>query len=175
MSETNKELVSWVKSILIAFAIAIVVRTFFFAPYIVEGSSMEPTLQDQEKMVVLKTARVSRADVVIIRGSVKNYVKRVIGLPGDVIEMKNDQLLINGKEMKEPYLAENLTMANQRGSRLTGDFGPITVPNKHYFVMGDNRLHSTDSRNGLNFIKADSIVGQSEFVFYPFTGIRIVK
>lgn len=175
MSNTNKEVFSWIKSILIALGIVVVVRTFFFAPYIVEGSSMEPTLYNQEKMFVNKSAQIERGDIVIIKGPVKNYVKRIIGLPGDEIEMKNDKLKINGKMVNEPYLSQNLIEARQRDSRLTGDFGPIVVPKNHYFVMGDNRLYSRDSRNGLGFINADTIVGESEFVFFPFKEIRIVK
>lgn len=101
---------------------------------------MEPALHNQEKMFVNKSVDFSRWDIVIIKGQVDNYVKRVIGFPGDKAEMKNDQLLINDKVFKEPYLSHNLKMAQKLGSRLTGDFGPIIVPRHHYFVMGDNRF-----------------------------------
>lgn len=171
----KKELVSWGKSILIALGIAFVVRTFLFSPYIVEGSSMEPTLHNHEKIFVNKSVGFSRGDIVIIKGSAENYVKRIIGFPGDRIEMKNDQLFINGKSFKETYLSSNMKLAQQQGSKLTEDFGPIIVPKHHYFVMGDNRLFSRDSRNGLGYIKEESIVGKSEFVFYPFTDVRMVK
>ncbi|MED4205664.1 signal peptidase I [Neobacillus mesonae] len=172
---SKKELVSWGKSLLIALGIALVVRTFFFSPYIVEGSSMEPTLHDQEKMFVNKSVDFVSGDIVIIKGPAENYVKRVIGFPGDKIEMKNDQLFINGEISKEPYLSHNLKAAQEIGSRLTEDFGPFIVPKGRYFVMGDNRLHSTDSRNGLGLIKEESIVGKTEFIFFPFTEVRVVK
>ncbi|WP_042357089.1 signal peptidase I [Bacillus rubiinfantis] len=169
------ELISWGKSVIIALAIVFIVRTFFFSPYIVEGSSMEPTLYNQEKIFVNKTVDFSRGDIIIIKGSDKNYVKRLIGFPGDKIEMKEDQLFVNGKKFEEPYLSDNLKEARQIGSRLTENFGPINVPKHYYFVMGDNRLYSMDSRNGLGFIKEERIVGKSEFVFYPFAEVRIVK
>lgn len=180
MSNSNpkRELFGWGKSLIIAVGIAFVIRTFLFAPYIVEGASMEPTLHNQEKIVVNKvyySASFSRGDIVIIKGPTKNYVKRIIGTPGDKIEMFDDQLLINGEPIKESYLSENRKAAELMSSKLTGDFGPIIIPAKHYFVMGDNRLRSMDSRNGLGFIKQSEIVGKSEFVIFPFTNIRNVE
>ena len=169
------ELFSWGKAVLIAIGIAFIVRTFFFSPYIVEGASMEPTLHDQEKIFVKKTDSITRGDIVIIKGKKENYVKRIIGLPGDIIVMKNDQLTLNGVQFNEPYLSQNRKMAKEIGNQLTGDFGPITVPKDDYFVMGDNRLKSMDSRNGLGFIQKDRIVGQTEFVFFPFTHFRETK
>jgi signal peptidase I len=174
----NNELKGWGKSLFIAFGIAIIVRTFLFAPYTVEGASMEPTLHDEEKIFVNKlnfTDDFSRGEIVIIKGKEKNYVKRIIGLPGDTILVKNDKLYINGVLSKEPYLAHNLALAKKMGSHLTGDFGPIKVPKNNYFVMGDNRLYSTDSRNGLGTFTKEQIVGQSEFVYFPFLEIRDTK
>ncbi|MEB6550755.1 signal peptidase I [Heyndrickxia sporothermodurans] len=176
--KTKKELKSWGKALIIALGIAFVTRTFFFAPYTVKGESMEPTLHDQEKVFVNKfnaNDRYHRGDIVIIKGKEKNYVKRIIGLPGDKIFMENDKLFIDGVLCKEPYLSQNLKLAMKEGSNLTGDFGPITVPHNKYFVMGDNRLKSEDSRNGLGFIRKQSIIGKSEFVFFPFSHFRNVE
>jgi signal peptidase I len=175
VSDSRNELVSWGKSLFFAIGIAFVIRTFLFAPYIVEGSSMEPTLHNHEKVFVNKASDFSRGDIIIIKGAEENYVKRVIGFSGDKIEMKNDQLFINGDMIKETYLSENLKAAQQLGSKLTGDFGPIIVPDNHYFVMGDNRLRSMDSRNGLGFIKEGQIIGKGAFIFFPLTEIRLVK
>lgn len=171
----KNEVMGWIKSLVIAIGIAIVVRTFLFAPYIVEGASMEPTLHDQEKIFVSKVADIARGDIVIIKGTNENYVKRLIGLPGDKIEVKNDQLFVNGTLVKEAYLSHNRKLAKEMGSKLTGDFGPITVPKDKYFVMGDNRLLSKDSRNGLGLIPKSEVVGQPEFVFFPFAQFRDVK
>lgn len=182
-SNSKDELKSWMGSLIMAVGIAFVIRSFLFAPYIVEGASMEPTLHNQERIFVNKVSSTEsylRGDIVIIDGEKENieekfYVKRIIGLPGDQIEMVNDVLFVNGKKYKEKYLSQNLTDARKLGHRLTGDFGPLTVPKNNYFVLGDNRLHSMDSRNGLGFIHKDSIIGRSEFVFYPFTHIRNVE
>lgn len=168
------EIASWLKSLLIAFGIALVIRVFLFSPYYVEGASMDPTLHDEEKIFVNKFEELNRGDIVIIRGDEKNYVKRLIGFPGDELEMKNDQLYINGQQWNEDYLDENREAAEGIVSKLTGDFGPITVPSDHYYVMGDNRLVSLDSRNGLGFIEKERIIGVSEFVWYPFTSMRKV-
>jgi len=177
-SNSKKELVGWGKMLLIAAGISVVIRTFLFAPYIVEGASMEPTLHNQEKIFVNKmyySNNFNRGDIVIIKGQTENYVKRIIGTPEDRIEMNDDQLLINGEPFKESYLSENRKAAEEMGSQLTGDFGPIVVPANHYFVMGDNRLKSTDSRNGLDFINEKDILGKSEFVIFPFSNIRNVE
>ena len=171
-------LMSWGKSLFIALGVAFVIRTFLFAPYIVEGASMEPTLHNHEKIVVNKvnlTERYKRGEIIIIKGEKENYVKRIIGLPGDTILMKNDHLFINGDLFKESYLSHNRKLAKQMGSQLTNDFGPITVPKNQFFVMGDNRLYSKDSRNGLGYFTKEEIVGQSEFVLFPFSQIRDIE
>lgn len=177
-AKSNQAIIGWIKSLLFAVILASLVRTFIFAPYIVDGASMEPTLHNNEKIFVYKFKPFNdfnRGDIVIIKGPDENYVKRIIGFPGDEIEMINDELVINGKVVKESYLSENRKTAKALGSRLTGDFGPLTVPKGQLFVMGDNRLYSKDSRNGLGFIQQDNIVGKSKFVFFPFENFRDVK
>ncbi|ETI70789.1 signal peptidase I [Neobacillus vireti] len=177
-SKANNGLKSWIKTIFIALGITLVIRTFLFSPYVVDGASMEPTLHDHEKIFVNKvyySDHFNRGDIIIIKGPDENYVKRIIGMPGDEIEMKGDQLFINQVPYKETYLAENLKFAKQQGSKLTEDFGPIVLPKNQYYVMGDNRLYSKDSRNGLGFIKQENIIGKSEFVLLPFSKIRILK
>ncbi|HEY4553874.1 MAG TPA: signal peptidase I [Bacillaceae bacterium] len=173
---SKKDIMGWIKSIVIAIGIAIIVRTFLFSPYIVEGISMEPTLHNHERLFVniaaIKMGEVKRGDIVIIKGENLNYVKRVIGLPGDVIEMRNDHLIVNGITLQEPYLAENKKAADSKGWPLTEDFGPLTVPSGEYFVMGDNRQRSMDSRNGLGLIKEESLIGKSEFVIFPLKKAR---
>ncbi|WP_264807142.1 signal peptidase I [Cytobacillus sp. NCCP-133] len=165
---------SWLKSLIFGFCIVMVIRVFLFSPYYVEGASMDPTLHDQEKIFVNKYEDLDRGDIVIIKGDEKNYVKRLIGFPGDEIEMRDDQLFINGTIWDESYLSENKEAAEDFVNNLTGDFGPLKVPEHHYFVMGDNRLKSLDSRNGLGYIPKERMIGVSKFVFYPFENIRKV-
>jgi signal peptidase I len=172
---SKKELFSWGKAIILAILISIIAKTLLFAPYVVEGASMEPTLHNHERIVVSKftlTEKFNRGDIVIINGNKEYYVKRIIGLPGDKILIKNDKLFINGELHKEPYLAENRKKAKEMDMLLTGDFGPIIVPKDKYFVMGDNRLVSMDSRNGLGLFQKDGLVGESKFVFFPFNDFR---
>ncbi|MBO1005096.1 signal peptidase I [Pseudogracilibacillus auburnensis] len=180
-SELKNEYVSWIKSFIIALGLALIIRTFFFSPVMVDGASMEPTLHHQEKMLVTKTigwvGEVHRGDIVIINTDDPklSYVKRIVGLPRDVIEMRDDQLFINNVLVKEPYLECNKTIAHLDGRQLTEDFGPIMVPDDHYFVMGDNRFRSRDSRNELGFIEADRIIGKSKFVFFPLKNARVLQ
>lgn len=161
----KKEWAEWVKAIFIAIILAFLLRTFVFATSIVEGESMVPTLEDGERVIFSKIGYLfgepERGDIVIIKRPNKNYVKRIIALPDETIEMREHQLYINGKKL-------NKTFVSQDAINHTGNFGPIKVPDNSYFVMGDNRAISMDSRNGLGFIKRDTIIGKSEFVIYPF-------
>lgn len=174
----KSELFSWITALTIALILALGVRAFLFEPFIVEGASMEPTLNNNEKLLVNKvvayTGSVNRQDIIIIDGKNRdiNYVKRVIGLPGDTVEMTNDHLYINGEEVNEPYLAEEIEKAHAVDMNYTGDFGPFTIPDHQYFVLGDNRLNSMDSRNGLGYIDKDQIVGVSEYVLMPIKEAR---
>ncbi len=182
---TTKSIVSWIPPLLLALGLVIAIRSFLFSPMIVDGASMEPTLHDHERIIVSKTiswmGEVNRGEIVIIKGEdpKTNYVKRIIGLPGDTIEMKDDKLFINEKLIKEPYLKENLKVAQEQGKNLTEDFGPIIVPDHNFFVMGDNRFNSIDSRSrlgfSLGFIERDRIIGKSKFVLFPLKNIRLTK
>ncbi|MBD1381331.1 signal peptidase I [Metabacillus arenae] len=180
MSKHKKKnsILEWAKALIIAIGLALVIRIFLFEPYLVEGSSMDPTLKDGERLFVNKTinyiGEFQRGDIVIIDGEEEDihYVKRLIGFPGDTIEVKEDKLYVNDKVVKESYLKVNKDNAEELGVYLTGNFGPIDVPEGQYFVMGDNRLNSMDSRNGLGFIDEERVVGKSEFVFFPFGDVR---
>ncbi len=178
---TKKEIYSWVKSIAFAFIIAFICRQFLFTPITVFGESMEPTFQDQDRIVVSKTAKIQRFDVIVfdapdIEG--EHYIKRVIGLPGDRIEMKDDVLYINGEALEEPYLVEN--KKDNPLNKLTEDFslqdktGENIVPNDMLFVMGDNRLKSKDSRI-FGLVPYASVIGEVKFRFFPLQEIGIPK
>ena len=139
---------------------------------------MEPTLYNNEKILVNKTVAwndsVDHQDIVVIRDDENDryYVKRVIGLPGDKVEIENDTLYINDQPKDEPYLPKEQAGIELLKMNTTGDFEAVKVPKDHYFVMGDNRLDSRDSRNGLGYIDKEKIVGTSEYVIFPFKSIR---
>ncbi|MEC2307391.1 signal peptidase I [Bacillus atrophaeus] len=176
----KNSVLEWAKAIIIAVVLALLIRNFLFAPYVVDGESMDPTLHDRERVFVNMTVKYigefKRGDIIVLNGDHVHYVKRLIGLPGDTVEMKDDQLYINGKKAAEPYLAANKKEAKQEGAaNLTADFGPVKVPEDKYFVMGDNRLKSMDSRNGLGLFTKKQIAGTSQFVFFPFNEIRQTK
>ncbi|MDQ0226997.1 signal peptidase I [Metabacillus niabensis] len=165
----------WTKAIVFALGLALIIRFFIFEPYVVEGSSMDPTLKDGDRLFVNKTLKyigeIKKGDIVIIDGKEENirYVKRIIGLPGDKVSAEQGEVYVNGKKISEPYLAANEEEAEEMGLLLTSDFEEIEVPEDKYFVMGDNRLDSMDSRNGLGLIESDRILGKSEFIFFPLS------
>lgn len=161
----SNSLVKWIKASLIAIILAIILNTFIFSSSIVEGISMEPTLIDNDRIIFNKLIYIisqpERGDIVIIKQRDKKYIKRVIALPGETIEMSNHKLYIDSVEQPSSYV-------DPSDEILTGSFGPLKVPKEHYFVMGDNRLVSKDSRNELGLIKRDEIIGKSEFIVSPF-------
>src|SRR5690625_5052357 len=180
MKETTKsEIYSWIKAIVFAFIIVFICRQFLFTPTTVFGESMSPTFQDKDRVVVSKMAKIQRFDIVVFDApDVEDsyYIKRVIGLPGDQIEMKNDVLYINDEAMEEPYLTENkedspFPMLTENFS-LEDKTGKSKVPEDMLFVMGDNRLVSRDSR-AFGFIPLDSVVGEVQFRYYPLQHIGI--
>lgn len=177
-----KEIFSWMKAILLAVVIVFVCRQFLFTPITVSGESMMPTFEDQNKVIVSKISKIERFDTIVFKSNFTEseyIIKRVIGLPGDTIEMKNDVLYVNGKEYKEPYLQEYKDELNQ-GETLTEDFtlsqktGKSVVPEGSLFVLGDNRESSSDSRV-FGFIKDDSVLGEVKFRFFPFNEIGFTR
>jgi signal peptidase I len=163
---SKKEVWSWVKAILLGLAIAFICREFIFTPVKVEGKSMMPTFENNNRIIVSKMSKVERFDMIVFHSPVSNedYIKRVIGLPGDIVEVKNDVLHINNIIYEEPYLQENKEMLSTK-ERLTGDL-KVVVPEDSFYVMGDNRKKSSDSRE-IGFITEDSVVGEVKFRYFP--------
>jgi signal peptidase I len=173
--------------IVLAFALAILIKTFVIQAFFIPSGSMEPTLSPGDRVLVLKVLdEPSRGDVVVFadplgragedRGLVggfvhwlsetlgfarpehEDFIKRVIGLPGEVIELRNGRLFVNGHRVPEPYLA---------GRSDTRDYGPVEVPPDSLFVLGDNRLNSNDSRFGLGFVPTDKVIGRAFVIIWP--------
>lgn len=175
-SSQKKFLIEWGRPLFFAILFTIIIKTFIFAPFVVEGASMQPTLKNSDRLFVnkisLQFSSIQREDVVVIKNpnDPKYYVKRVIGLSGDTIEVVNGILYINGKEQEEKYLDQNLSEEYKELN-----YPKTKIPEDKLFVMGDNRLNSKDSRTGLGDIDLSSIVGKTEFVFYPFDRIQVIN
>lgn len=160
----NDETWEWVQALAIAVILALVIRYLVFSPFSVSGPSMLSTLHDGDLLIVNKVIYHFRepkpGEVVVFHATEnKDYIKRVIALPGQTVSAQNNMVRVNGKSIEEPYIDE--------GNR-TADFEPVTVPKGHVFVMGDNRMNSSDSRSPeLGPVPIDSIVGRADLVFWP--------
>lgn len=176
----TKELISWLKALLIAFIIVLLCRHFLITPSVVKGESMMPNLEDGDRIILSKISDIERFDEIAFKApdSNDNYVKRVIGIPGDTIEMKNDQLYINDKSYEEPYLKEYKSLLTNN-QQFTSDFtleqitGEKEVPKGKFFVLGDNRNVSKDSRQ-FGFIDQDAVIGNVKLRIWPIDSIGLV-
>lgn len=182
--KTRNETWEWIKALLIAFGLAAIIRVFLFTPILVDGVSMMPTLEDGDRMIVNKigytVGKPDRFDIVVFHApEQKDYIKRIIGLPGDEVEYRDDVLYINGEQIEEPYLDEirkEITVGP-----LTEDFTLKDIPNirgevvpeDHVFVLGDNRRKSKDSRQ-IGVVPVNEVIGSTKIVFWPFKDFGFV-
>ncbi len=165
-----KAFFDWALVVAIALVVALGVRTFLLAHFVVEGSSMYSTLETGDRVFVNKVSYrlhdPNRGDVVVlheIRGTTeRDLIKRVIAVGGEEVEMRSCEVRIGGQLLLEPYLDPTVVTPGNCG----GDFGPILVPEGTVFVMGDNRAGSQDSRT-LGPVLLDDIVGRAFVVFWP--------
>ena len=157
-----KELVPYLMVILAV----ILIRYFVITPVVVDGTSMNYTLKDEEVLLLHKFDRkYTYGDIVVVEREVEKdlIIKRVIALPGDTIYALDGIVYVNNEPIKEEY---------KKG--ITFDFNEVKVPDDHYFVMGDNRMHSDDSRR-MGPISKDNIKGTVKFRIYPFKEFGLVK
>ncbi len=170
-----KEAMGWVRDIVIAIIIASIIL-FFFKPIIIQQESMQPTFYSNDYVVVSKQSYsifgdIERGDVIVFRSSLldengdqKSLIKRVIGLPGDTIEIKNGYVILNGVTIQEDYLAEQ---------GVSGEMEQITVDEGKIFVMGDNRAVSQDSRSPeVGQVDQDTVIGKVVLRIFPLDSIR---
>lgn len=165
-----KEMVS---IIVIAFILAMILRTFVIEGRIIPTGSMLPTIQLQDRVMVNKFVyrfkEPQRGDIVVLEppkilNADEDYIKRVIGLPGDTVEMKEGKVFINGKALVEPYLPEPLNY----------DFGPVQVPEDSLMVLGDNRNFSFDSHSWNAWLTRDHLKGKAFMVYWPIDHINLL-
>lgn len=170
----RQEIFEWIMVFVVAAALAFVVRTFIFEPVRVDGSSMLNTLTDSDFMIATKFDYLfgdpERFDIVICHYPNTDdgmyRVKRVIGLPGETIELRGGDLYVNGE-----FVEQNFDMTENETA-----FGPLTVPQDHYFVLGDNRNNSKDSRHPMvGALPRNMIEGHVRAVVFPFSSMRILE
>lgn len=156
---------AWVRDLVISVGISLFIILFLYQPVKVEGTSMLPGLQDQERIFVNKfvynVEPIERGDIVVFRyprDPSKSYIKRVIGVAGDRVRIDDGQVYLNGRALDEPYVP--------RAYEDMRSFGPIVVPPGSYFVLGDHRSLSSDSRD-FGPVPRRYIYGKAEFVYWP--------
>jgi signal peptidase I len=167
--------IAWLRDLLLSVVLAIVIILFLYQPVKVEGTSMMPALEDQERIFINKfvykfgIGEIERLDTVVFwfpNDPSKSYIKRVIGMPGDRVEVRNGTVILNGQEIDEAYVPREFR------DGLT--IGPVTVPAESYFVMGDHRSSSNDSR-AWGPVHRRYIYGKAVFAYWPPERMGIVR
>ncbi len=164
-SSLRHELRGWTRDLLLAVGLAMVIIIFLYQPVKVEGTSMAPLLTDQERIFINKFVYrfepIGRGDVVVFWYPLdrsKSFIKRVVGLPGETVEIRQGRVYVNGKRLNEPYVPPQFTDVST--------FGPVRVPPDEYFVMGDHRASSNDSRV-FGPVPDRYIYGKAVFAYWP--------
>jgi len=163
----------WLRDVLISVAASVLIIMFLYQPVRVEGTSMLPRLEDHDRLFINKFVyhftSIHRGDVVVFhypRDPVKSYIKRVIAVPGDRLRIDSGEVVLNGKVLKEPYVPEDY--------RDTKSEPEMIVPDDTYFMMGDHRSISSDSRE-FGPVDRDLIYGKAVFVYWPTRDAGVVE
>ena len=167
----------WLVSIIVAVALAFCIRTFIVEPYMVEGSSMYPTLVNHERLLVNKFTYFvndpQKGEIIVFRypkDESRDFIKRVIATAGDTVEMRNGKVLVNGTEIEENYVWKE----DPKGPNMS-DYRKSVVPDGHIFVLGDNRNNSEDSRFAdVGFVPLDLVKGKANMAFWPVDRWRML-
>jgi signal peptidase I len=190
-TKVKSEIREWTESIIIALILALIIRTFLVQAFKIPSGSMIPTFEIGDRIFVNKMvygARVpftdirlpalkepQRGDIIIFispETPTKDFVKRLIGLPGDTVEIKNGNIYINGKMLEGPMSIRSNYYYNRGNYGKEGE--PITVPKGSYFALGDNSANSRDSRYW-GFVPKKNLIGKAFLVYWPLTRVRIIK
>jgi signal peptidase I len=170
-----KRLGAWARDIALSVVIALLVILFLYQPVKVEGTSMMPALTDQERIFINKfvyrlgLGEVERGDTVVFwfpGDPSKSYIKRVVGLPGDRVEIRAGVVYVNARALREPYVPEEF--------RDLGTYPLVVVPEERYYVLGDHRSSSNDSRIW-GPVPKEAIYGKAVFVYWPLDKLGVVR
>lgn len=171
MPDSKKELYEWIKSILLAVLLALLIRSFVVEVFMVQGLSMEPTLHDRERLIVSKLQynlrEPKRGEIVVFKATERrDFIKRIIAVAGDEVLIDETGVHVNGELLEEPYI----------NVHSYDPYGPETVPAGAVFVMGDNRNNSMDSRHpAVGFVTMEKIKGKAILVFWPLKQMRVIS
>jgi signal peptidase I len=164
---------SWLRDLVVSVAISAFIIVFLYQPVRVEGTSMLPMLEDQDRLFINKIAyrmgEIHRGDVVVFqypRDHTKSYIKRVIALPGDRLRIDDGQVYVNGERMLEPYVPNRFSDDRSQPE--------MVLPPHDYFVMGDHRSISSDSRE-FGPVDRSLIYGKAVFVYWPMEQVGVVR
>jgi signal peptidase I len=164
---------SWLRDLVVSVAVSAFIIIFLYQPVRVEGTSMLPVLEDQDRLFINKIAyrvgEIHAGDVVVFqypRDHAKSYIKRVIALPGDDLRIDHGRVVVNGVRLKEPYLQSRF--ADDRSQP------EMVLPPREYFVMGDHRSISSDSRD-FGPVDRALIYGKAVFVYWPMEQVGVVR
>ncbi len=167
----GRGVLDFAKTLVIAFLLAQLVMVSVAQAFQVEQYSMEPTLLPHDRVLVNKFVyrfrEPQRGDVIVLhypRDPSRNYIKRIVGLPGDRVEIKNGHLTVNDRRIEELYV----------NGQPSGDYGPEAVPEQSFFVLGDNRNNSEDSR-AFGFLRRSQIVGRAILIYWPPQRMRFLR
>ncbi len=167
------------QTLLLVFAVFLVIYVFLFRPFRVSGNSMDPTFFDKQyiltNIIALKLGRPKIGDVIVFKAPPdpeKDYIKRIIGAPGDSVLIRDGDVYVNGKLLDQSsYLKPSV---RTYGGSFLHENEAVTIPQDTYFVMGDNRPGSSDSREW-GFVPLKSVIGESFFAYWPLNKMGIVK
>jgi len=177
LGSIGKFILSFLETVVVALVISVVLYLFIMTPHEVVGNSMHPTYKNGEMLmankVLYKFKEPTRGDVIIFKYSdTQDFIKRIIGLPGETVMLKDGKLYINGNLLDESTYLSSIIYTN--GGDYLKEGETITIPEGRYFVCGDNRPHSSDSRM-FGPIDSKDIKGKAWIVYFPFDQFRLVK
>lgn len=154
---------------IVILVVVVLLRMYIITPVKVVGHSMDPTLEDGQLLILKKyDHKYERFDIVVFNYDNSKLVKRIIGLPGETVKYTNNKLYINDQEIEENFIDTNTNDFNLK------QLGYDTIPDGYYFVLGDNRINSKDSRT-IGLVSEDDILGSSSFSFFPFNKFGFIK